>query len=131
MAHTAAPEAPAPESAKSPLVLTVEEGERQSFELTYRANADDPASLTTGTFHFKSSDEMSLEQQISLGKNGSLMSKLGEDMATATDEEITALAVSIRTAARDILHDVPDHVFAQLKDAHLLALLGAFGEAPA
>lgn len=124
MAHTAeTPQAPA-----SKLVLSVEEVDRQEFELQYR---DENGELVTGTFHLKSRDELSLEQQIALGRNGSLMQRLGEDMAGATDEEVAALAASIRQAAKDVLHDVPDAVFDQLKDGHMLALLGAFGEAPA
>lgn len=115
-------------AAASKLVLTVETDDRESFEFTHR---DADGNLTTSTFHLKSRDELSLEQQIALGQNGALMSRLGEDMASASPDEVAALAASIRQAAKDILHDVPDDVFAQMKDGHLLAILGAFGEAPA
>jgi hypothetical protein len=113
------------------LVLSVAEVERTSFMLEYRANPNDAASLTTGTFHFKTRDELSLEQQLALGRNAAQLESIGQDMMRLDPAMVKGLAAAIRSSARDVLHDVPDHVFEQLNDGHLLALLEGFGAAAA
>lgn len=113
-------------ASKSPLVFSVRVEEREELEIEYR-NSDHE--LVTGVFHLKTSSEMSLEDQLLFGRNGSLMTRVGENLADTSPAELKRVAENIKEAAWKMCHDVPREVFDQLQGGHYMAILGRFGEA--
>lgn len=87
-----------------------------------------PIRIDGVTYHLNNVDDLTMQEQIKLGKIGKRFESLVDETSidAMDDAALNELQSAVDWATRRALHDVPEDIIVKLRDGHRIAIVEAF-----